>query len=215
MLRDPEEPRADLRLLVIRDALGRRERADEPFVGQQRAVRECRVHPEQQLRLVRVVRRPRRKRTDAGLEPPAHAGVDALDCADGGDRIRRVGEDQRQHEVEGAPEAFERALAEAAVRGDAGRDQRVGNLQEERASAADEERRFAVDAPRDAVAGEEARARIDRGARDPQPVEVGGRQPGIDRDGHGHDPIPAGRCRSAARGGARQRQLAAESKSGP
>src|SRR5438094_172015 len=163
----------------------------------------------QERRLTRVVRRAAGEWTDAGIENAAHARVHVLDLADGPDRPRRVGEDERQHEIEGAPQALERTLAEAAVRRHARRDQRVRDLQEQRPPAAEQDDRLAVDAPGDARGTEEALGRVDRGAGGPQPIEVRGRQSG----GHAADSTrPA--SSSAAAGRIHERALIAARVSG-
>jgi len=88
--------------------------------------------------------------------------VHALDLAHGAERAPGVGEDQRQHQIERAPEAIERARAEVAVGGDAGGDERVRDLEEERPSAAEEDGRLPVDAPGDGLRAVEAPPRVDR-----------------------------------------------------
>ena len=92
------------------------------------------------------------------------AGVHALDAAHRRQRLGGAAEDDGQGQLQGAHQPLQRLLLEAAVLGDAGGDQRMGNLQEQGAPAAEQQHRLAVDPPGDAVGGEEAGGGIDPAA---------------------------------------------------
>ena len=109
------------------------------------------MHPQQQRRIVGVVRRAGAERAAGALQPAAHARVDALDAAHRRQRLGGAAEDDRQGQLERAHQPLQRLLLEAAVLGDAGGDQRMGDLQEQGPAAAEQQHRLAVDAAGDAV----------------------------------------------------------------
>jgi hypothetical protein len=84
-----------------------------------------------------------------------HARVDGAERARRGLGRRRVAVDDAEHGVHRAPQAMQRMRQEVAVSGDARRDERMRELEEERALAAEEQHRLAVHAPKDAVPREE------------------------------------------------------------
>jgi hypothetical protein len=94
-----------------------------------------------------------------------NAVVDRADAADDGPPLLRVPEDHGQRRVDRAPQAIEGAPGEVAVVGDAGRDERMRDPHQQRAAAAEEQDRLAVDAPRERPRTEQPRVARPAGAR--------------------------------------------------
>ena len=133
-------------------------------------------------------------------------GVDAFDLVDRRQRVRRVREDDGEHQVERPPEARERLGAEAAVRRDRGSDERVRDLEEKGAAAAEEHDRLAIDAPDDALGGEEAVPGVDdrATARGAQAHHVLRRQLGLGAGGPHAGMVAVGAARGEPRGRGRR-----------
>ena len=172
---DAEQPRRDARLVVEAAALGEAQRPEKALEGDQRAVDQRRMHPQQQRRIVGVVRRPGAEGAAGALQSPADARVHALDAAHRRQRLGGATEHDRQGQLERSNQPLQRLLLEAAVLGDAGGDQRMGHLQEQRPAAAEQQDRLAVHPPGDAVGREKACRRVDAAASGggPQPGQPG------------------------------------------
>ena len=119
------------------------------------------MHPQQQPRIVGIVSRPAPERSDGLARARRARGRAPLDLLHGGERFGGAAEHHRQCQVERAPQALQRLVLEAAVRGDAGGDQRMGDLQQQRAPAGEQQHGFAIDAPAQALRTEEAVCGID------------------------------------------------------
>ena len=105
-----------------------------------------------------MVARSGRERADGFAEPAAHALVRARDPARGGERRAARLERHRADRRERALQSPERVAPEVRVLRDAGRDERMGHLEQQRAPAAEQHRGLATHAPQPAVVAEQTLA---------------------------------------------------------
>jgi len=154
-LGNPEERRHPVAVGDEGVALGAGELADEGLVGEQGRVRQGAVDPARQLRVPGSVGGAAGK--GGGLLPQSspHPGVDGVHPPRRGQRLLPLCVDDGEHRLQGAAQPPQGPVGEFAVVGDPRGHQRVGELHEERAGAGDEQNRFPVHRPEDAVGFEQ------------------------------------------------------------
>jgi len=137
---------------------------DEVLVGAERGVDEGRVHPEQEPGVEGVVGRARRVRPHRASQAAVDPGVQRVDRSRARGAALRRTEDQRQHRVEGAAQPAQRIFSEARVVGDARRHQGVGELEEQRARAGQQQHPLAIHPPHPVAGRVGHRAHVERPA---------------------------------------------------
>ena len=148
-----EQPPDELHVLVVALALLVGKRPDEARMELERRIDERRVHPQQQLRVERAVALPG--------DPPVYAVHP---------RRRRLGllgvaERDRVHRLQRAQQPPEPIPAVRAVLGGAARDERMGDLHQQRAARPEEDDRLPVDGADRRARPERRAARHARGSR--------------------------------------------------
>ena len=104
-------------------------RGDEMGVDDQARIDQRGPDPPDQRGVPTVVRRARRERADVLAKPALHDPVHALDPAGRSQGARVIGERERRHRVERAPQPTERIAPEVRMFRDAGGDERMCDLE--------------------------------------------------------------------------------------
>lgn len=149
----PPQPAA----ILVEASLGFvRQRRDETLVNHQVRVEQGRQHPPLERRVVSRIGGAGRKDRGARRQPPVDWRVHLVEGAQRGARLGPPALDDGVHHVERGLHAAQRLGPEPAVRGHAGRDQRVRQLEQQHLPGAQQANRFARGAPQHAAGRQQA-----------------------------------------------------------
>ena len=130
-----------------------RQRPDEQLVGERQRVEQRRIHPAQQTRIARGIRRVGREDAGCLAQRPVNLTVDRGNASHHPPRLIVGPEGEPEHRANGAARTLQvssQVLAKRAVIGDGGRDERMRDLQQDGATPAEKHHSLAVDLPRNA-----------------------------------------------------------------